>query len=593
MGVGAASYRRRAILNRIHSALDAFYMLQRIDWQYDIRDTIDKILATALEEIEFAGGREIERALLILKGEPVGTLEALAGWKVETLDMSFSRPVVHQAIEQGAPILCENAKDDPRFLQAESLKELSALSLICVPVRLEGRTIGALYIENHSPGNIFNEDDLEFLREFTEEIAPYLKAGLLHQEHVHEIRKLKSEIVGRFGPDNIIGRSEAMRSVFEMLRLASSVDRTVLITGDSGCGKELVARAIHYGSARRQGPLVTVDCSSLSEHLLESELFGHVKGSFTGASTDKSGAFEEADGGTVFLDEVSDAPRPLQQKLRRVIQEGEIRRVGETKHWPVNVRIICATNRSLPSLVESGEFMRDLYYRINKLPIHIPPLRERREDVPLLAKHFVAAAAEEIGIAPPPIEADALELLARLEWRENNVRQLRNVVELSVDLSRGAALDATAIERVLRIQQSEPIPQDPTIEAAPIASSSVAVGATPPGARGLVWIDREAFEAMLEASESGKGEKRDAPFYRVQRELAARAIIEGLRASSWKIRPAARRLGISPMKLRGELRDYITTTLSENGADLERAAGALDIPADVLRRKASDFGIEG
>jgi Nif-specific regulatory protein len=610
---GPVSYRRRAILNRIHSALDAFYLLQKIDWEYDGRTTLNKILALALEELEFEGGKRIERALLIIEHKSGGPLEVEAGWRAEEPERAFSRTVVHQTIRGRQAILCENAKDDPRFMAAESIKGLETLSLISVPLTIGGEAMGALYIESGSPGNVFTAEDLGFLGEFAEAIAPYIKTAITHESHLSEIRSLRAAVTERYSFENIIGRSEAMRTAFELMRLAAGGDRTVLITGESGSGKELVARAIHCHSSRAAGPLIVVDCSGLSEHILESELFGHKKGAFTGAGTDKVGAFEEANGGSIFLDEISDAPRTLQQKLRRVLQEGEIRRVGDNQFRRVDVRVICATNRSLPELVERGEFIRDLYFRINKFPIHIPPLRERREDVPPLVHHFIAQAQKEVAgsrLRVEGIDPAALEALVRMDWSANNIRELRNAVELAVDLSPGPRIELATVEKVLRIQRGKG-------EGSPAAPAAGKV-AGPADCHGLLRIERERFHQLLEASAGeaaregegeghvseaapeaqkeppkgdGGGRPGEAPFSRIYQEFAARTIIEGLRTTGWKLRPAARLLGISPMKLRGELKGFLTATLERVGGDYARAAEELEIPAEILVKKASDFGI--
>jgi transcriptional regulator with GAF, ATPase, and Fis domain len=586
-------YRRRAILARIRQALDAFYLLQKIDWEYDIRSTLEKILALGLEEIEFEGGRQIERGLIIIQPADGGELEIHAGWKADEPDLVFSRTVVQQTIATGEAILCENAKDDPRFMEAESIKNLETLSLISVPLRFEVERIGALYIESKSPRNLFNEIDLEFLREFTDIIAPYLKTAMTHRDHLKEIRRLQEEVSDHYSFSNIIGRSASMQGVFDLVRIAAEVDRTVLLTGESGSGKELIARAIHYNGPRRARPLLVVDCSSLSEHLLESELFGHRRGAFTGASADKIGAFEEADGGTLFLDEISDASKPLQQKLRRVLQEGEIRRVGENVSRKVDVRVICATNRDLAGLVEKGEFMRDLYFRINKFPIHIPPLRSRLEDIPLLVDHFLGKDAEESGAPARAIHPAALELLMKRAWSENNVRELRNTVELAVDFAPDGVISPAILERVFQVQRGD----IPAPAAGPGVTSRVPAGpAVEDGDGALVRIDRASFQGILEeargAAEPDAVPKEKTPFYRIQLEVAAQAITEGLRAAGWKLRPAARLLGISSTKLRYELKEFLEQALVRSGGRLDEAARALEIPMEVLERKASDFGLD-
>jgi transcriptional regulator with GAF, ATPase, and Fis domain len=279
-----------------------------------------------------------------------------------------------------------------------------------------------------------------------------------------------------------------------------------------------------------------------------------------------------------------------------VLQEGEIRRVGDTQFIKVDVRVICATNRSLPDLVERGEFIRDLYFRINKFPIQIPPLRERREDIPPLVLHFIEQARKEgiAGVRPTveSISPDAMEILVSLEWKANNVRELRNAVELACDLSGGPIIERETVLKVLRIQRGEGIAPE-AIERGPEDPEKPRAG--------VLRIDGARFRKILEEAPAGgqgkearEGEDaKDGPFYRAYQEFAARAIIEGLRATGWKLRPAARLLGISPMKLRGELKDFISGTLARAGGDVARAAAELDIPVDVLSRKANDFGIEG
>jgi transcriptional regulator with GAF, ATPase, and Fis domain len=368
----------------------------------------------------------------------------------------------------------------------------------------------------------------------------------------------------RFSFKNIIGRSTAMTRLFEMARVASQGDQTVLITGESGCGKELLARAIHYNSPRRAKPLVVVDCSALAEQLLESELFGHVRGAFTGAAFDKIGAFEEANGGTVFLDEISDASKPLQQKLRRVLQEGEIRPVGSSAQRTVDVRVLVATNKDLRNEVDENRFLRDLYFRINRFPIHVPPLRERAEDVPLLALHFLKNARQH---RTPPVSAihpDAMSHLVAERWEENNVRELRNTIELACDLAPESLIDVATLRRVRRLQGN-------AAAAAPLRDD-------------LVILNQDAFQSLLAA----EGETK--PFKVVELQFLGKVIIATLKTCGWKLRPAAKRLGLSPGKFRENLRDYLSCA-REQTPELGALAAELDIPEAVLEKKLSDFGL--
>jgi len=234
--------------------------------------------------------------------------------------------------------------------------------------------------------------------------------------------------------ENMIGTSPAMQAVYRLIAKCAPTPSTVLITGESGTGKEMIARAIHHNSLRRDQPFVTVDCNTLSENLLESELFGHVKGSFTGAVANKRGMFEIADEGTLFLDEFGNIPLSTQAKLLRVIQEREFRPVGSTQIHTTNVRLIAATNKDLKAMVADGSFREDLYYRINVFPIHAPALRERREDIPALAMHFLKSACKELDRPLPEISAGAMSVLTTYDW-PGNVRELENVIQRAVILA--------------------------------------------------------------------------------------------------------------------------------------------------------------
>jgi DNA-binding NtrC family response regulator len=228
--------------------------------------------------------------------------------------------------------------------------------------------------------------------------------------------------------ENIVGASPRMQALYRLIAKVADTDSTILIQGESGTGKELVARALHYQSRRRHHPFVAVNCSALPENLLESELFGHKKGAFTGAVQDKMGLFEEAHHGTIFLDEINSMAAPLQTKLLRVLQERRIRRVGETKSVPVNVRVLAATNEPLLAKTRAGAFREDLYYRLAVIPVEMPPLRERPDDVPLLAEHFVQKVASQHGNPPPAIQPEAMAMLKRYGW-PGNVRELENAME--------------------------------------------------------------------------------------------------------------------------------------------------------------------
>ncbi len=272
-----------------------------------------------------------------------------------------------------------------------------------------------------------------------------------------ENARLKAEMVERHEFRGIVARSPAMDAVFRMIAKVAEVRSTVLITGESGTGKELVARAIHDSSPRAKGPFVAVNCGAIPENLLESELFGHKRGAFTDAHTDKRGMFEEATEGTLLLDEIGDLPLQLQVKLLRALQEGIVRRLGDTKDTSVDVRLIAATNRDLAEAVRDGGFREDLFYRLNVLPIHVPPLRERPEDIPLLVEHFITRVNQRLHSAITGVTREAEKLLLCYPW-PGNVRELENVVERAMVLTDGGAITPEDLPDKVR-EPSDPVKQ--------------------------------------------------------------------------------------------------------------------------------------
>jgi two-component system response regulator PilR (NtrC family) len=263
-------------------------------------------------------------------------------------------------------------------------------------------------------------------------ITNALERKRLHEENQALRRQLRQER----GTGTFVGRSARMLDVLDTIRKTADSGSTVMITGESGTGKELVAQAVHYESSRRSGPFISVNCGAVPENLMESELFGHVKGAFTGAVTSTEGLFAAADGGTLFLDEITEIPHSVQVKLLRAIQEREIRRVGDTRDVKVDVRLIAASNRDLSKAVADGVLREDLFYRLNVIPVHLPPLRERRDDISLLVSHFIDKIAKEVGKHVRGVTPEALALLEQYHW-PGNIRELENVIERAIVLGNG------------------------------------------------------------------------------------------------------------------------------------------------------------
>jgi two-component system response regulator HydG len=318
-------------------------------------------------------------------------------------------------------------------------------------------------------------------------------------EHTHlrtENQELREQLA-RLRLPEIIGKSAAMERLVELLALVAPSEATVLITGESGTGKGLVARAIHANSRRSRGPLVEVNCAAIPENLMETELFGHDKGAFTGADKARRGRFAQADGGTIFLDEVGELPLSMQAKLLRVLQDGQIQRVGSDEPIAVNVRILAATNRDLKRMTEEGSFREDLFYRLNVVAVEVPPLRQRKEDIPLLVDHFLRTFAEKNKRAVRGITPRAMDLLLKYDW-PGNVRELENVMERAVILLRGEYL--TEVELPLHLQRPEPSDSSASETEASPHDAALFPSLT------LAEMERRLIEKVLEETGGNKSE---------------------------------------------------------------------------------------
>jgi Nif-specific regulatory protein len=354
---------------------------------------------------------------------------------------SLGEGVTGKVVESGKAIIVPQLRDNPSFLNrtmAHGDGTHMNASFFCVPIVHAKKVLGTISAERVYLNRRLLKQDVELLSTIASMIAPAVELYLLENvdkvKLENENRRLHNALRERFKPSNIIGNSKPMQEVYELIHKVAVTKATVLVLGESGVGKELVANAIHYNSLTADGPFIKFNCAALPESIVESELFGHEKGSFTGATMMRKGRFELADGGTIFLDEVGELSLPMQAKLLRVLQEKTFERVGGSRPVKVDLRIIAATNRDLLDMVQKGTFREDLYYRLNVFPMTIPPLRERGSDVILLADHFVARYAEEAGNGVKRISTPALNMLMAYHW-PGNVRELENVIERSVILS--------------------------------------------------------------------------------------------------------------------------------------------------------------
>ncbi len=525
-------------------------ILKRLASEHDLDRLLERITDCA---IELSGA---ERGFVLLAEQ--GALLPRTVRDIASPDdphVAFSRSIAEAVLIDGEPILTVDALRDQRLSEYVSVHKLMLKSIACLPIRGRAGTVGVLYLEHRMRRGRFGEADLDLLLAFADQAAIALENArlLASLERRHEELEAANDELGRAKEEierllhaksaelddargelvrarealraandrhGIVGRSERMRRVFAVIDRVRDADVPVVIQGESGTGKELIARAIHFGGARSRKPFVPVNCAAIPEPLLESELFGHVRGAFTGAERDRAGVIVKASGGTLFLDEVGDMPPKMQVDLLRVLSDRKVRPVGGEQELEIDVRVIAASNKPLKELVQRGLFREDLYYRLNVVELWLPPLRERSEDIPLLCDHFLATFAKRDGLPPKRIGRDAVQRLAAHPL-PGNVRQLEHLL-LNAWVMADGVIEA---DDLALGEEGQPVP--PRLERAAREVASPAPGADPPPA------SIEEFK-----------------------DLEKRRILEALETSAWNRVRAAKVLGMARRTFYRRLREY-------------------------------------
>ena len=403
----------------------------------------------------------------------------------QDVSIKVSSKITSWVLKHGESILITNQAEAGKFQSAESMGPGQPASVMCVPLTMLDRTLGVIYLDTTDPTTVFDQDHLHLVSA----ISAITAVAIENARHFEWLVSENQRLIADFNIEhNLVGESAPIREVLQFISKVAPTDSTVLLSGESGTGKELAARAIHLNSKRADKAFMAVNCAALAESLLESELFGHEKGSFTGALMQKKGRLEIADGGTVFLDEIGELSPPLQVKLLRVLQEREFERVGGTRAIKVDIRLITATNRNLEESISQGTFRQDLYYRLNVVSLEMPPLRERHEDIPLLANYFAAKYAEKCNRKISGISAEAQARLVGYDW-PGNVRELENAIERAVVLG--------ATDRILL----EDLPES-VLESEPAA--------TAPGTKYHEAVAQTKKQIILSAMQQAKGNYTEA-----------------------------------------------------------------------------------
>ncbi|MDF1614084.1 nif-specific transcriptional activator NifA [Desulfurivibrio dismutans] len=513
-----------------HLELQALYQIsQLVGSAMDIAKTLGETLRVLHETLR------MERATLVLQDHDSGRLSIVAsyGLNEQEIRRGVYRPeegVIGRIFQSGHPFVVPDIDAEPLFLNrtgARAKLPKGGISFIGVPVVAEEQPVGVLSVDRLFGAEISFEEDIRFLTVVATLVGQFLKlhrALSVSQQSLREENwQLKEELRGRFNRYNIIGQCKRIQEVYHYIGKVAPSRATALLLGESGTGKELVARAIHEAGPRRDCPFIKLNCAALPENLLESELLGHEKGAFTGAVERKKGRFELADGGTLFLDEVGELPLALQAKLLRVLQEQTFERLGGIQTIRVDVRIIAATNRSLDQCVARGTFRDDLYYRLNVVPVVLPPLRERREDIPLLLDFFLARSNKE-NQRRASLSGPVVRRLVEYSW-PGNVRELQNLVERLVIMNDDDSIKLDDLPAYIDDEAGEGM-----AEPAPVGESRAAAG----------FNSSPAADGGLTAS---------SPAPSSLQEMEKQQLLVALQRHGWVQARAARQLGLTPRQI--------------------------------------------
>jgi transcriptional regulator with GAF, ATPase, and Fis domain len=441
----------------IDAYLKLFEFSAKLMEKHDLDELLDALM-DAVVDITNA-----DKGFLILMDGDEMQVKVARNLKRENIADAVSQlsdSIVAKVVKTLKPVIISDAMNDEEFAGSKSIMKLKLTSVICVPLLDRGKLTGLIYVGNDSVVDLFQPDTMQILTVFAAQ-ASLIVANAMLLDHLRvDNRQLTQRLEQiRFG--EIVGTSAPMQEVFKKVEKVAGTDISVLITGETGTGKELIAREIHNRSPRAQAPFVTINCGAIPENLLESELFGHVKGAFTGAVANKQGKFQAAHGGTLFLDEIGEMPLNLQVKLLRAIQEKIIIRVGDTRPEPVDIRIVAATNRNLEEEIQGGRFREDLYYRLNVVNIHLPPLRDRQEDVVVIARYLLGRYAKEYDSKVKGFSPNATVAIRKHHW-PGNIRELENRIKKALVLAESTmigpddlGLNPDVLPRILSLAEAK------------------------------------------------------------------------------------------------------------------------------------------